>query len=632
MQARMVWRSIAQQTRIRSGRTPNSRGVALLLVLIAMTSATVLAGSYLVSRRNSPGIGANVLRSAQARWAAKSAAEYALAALQTNINWFDADPTTLMPQFSFGDAMVTVYVTNMAGNTPAPIDTDLVIVALATVNGVTVRAEQLVSYKSGFGTNQAFDPRLGEFAVYTMGQTTVDSTAMIFPWSASPNYHAGRPVKVGGAYTSSFDAAYDPNAAVLSAGLYVPDTATLSLQALIGQQPFETGGIVPSLVRVAPAPLPASFATLPLASPVDDWVMSSSDAGRLDAGVHQSLHAIGANSIVTLDAAKGSDYSFNDLHLMNQAVLFVKGDVRIHVQGDLWVLSGSDIELDKKSTLKIFTDGDVIVDDAAIGFGRKTARDAARSVNKVEGKYLPANQVQLLGLRRNILAIGPATYQLGTNSLARMVVHAPMADVSIQTNSAIFGKVTGDTLDMGVNAVIAYDTALDKGVGVTEKKGPLYDTSGALLPQLQTLLATFDPSVQTAEDLRLALLADPTLSAFPVDTLAQMLTIPTATKRDPRRAVARSWPSEALAFEASAATVATKLPWAPGVDQITVNYLAAIAGVPTTPPGTGGTGTTGTGTTGTGGTGITGTGTTGTGTTGTGTGGSTIIPTTTIIQ
>ncbi|RMD64028.1 MAG: hypothetical protein D6824_04520 [Planctomycetota bacterium] len=580
------------------------RGVALLLVMVAMATGVTLAGAYLTSRRNSVGIAQNVVRAAQARWAAKSAAAYAIAALQTSVNWFDADPTTFIPNIVFGPGQAAVYVTNLAGGTPTPSDADLVVTALAAVNGVIVREQTIVNYKSGFATRDAFDPRLSEFAAYTVKSTTVDLNSTIMAWGASPNYFAGRPVKIGGAYTAAMDAAFDPNASVLSAGLYVPENATLSLQSMIGAQPFETGGLLPTFVKVAPAALPAAFAALPVVSPNPVVIVNKQTVAP---GAYSStLAVIGSSAEATLDGgAGGAMYSFDQLAVDNQGVLKIKGNVKVFVNGDITVKNNSAIELDKNAVAEFYVGGDVTVDKSVVGFNRSVARQLTRQADDVAANYAPAEQMQLYPLRRDIPGgAAPSQVFLDNESLGRMVVVAPTADVRLDNGSALFGRVTGYTLSMSNGASILYDTALDKGVGVTERTGPLYDENGQLLSDLQTLLASFDPNTQSYEDLLAMLQADPALAGFPdLATTAPL----GPTPRDPRRAQAKPWPAEALAFEGVVTGTGATYPWSSATDALTQQFIASMTTVATSPTGsrtgpigsTGMTGSTGsTGTTG----------------------------------
>ena len=48
------------------------RGIAMLLVLVCLFTATIIATSYLASRDNSAAIGSNVTEASAARWSAAS--------------------------------------------------------------------------------------------------------------------------------------------------------------------------------------------------------------------------------------------------------------------------------------------------------------------------------------------------------------------------------------------------------------------------------------------------------------------------------------------------------------------------------------------------------------------------------
>lgn len=567
-------RSIKARTTRRPRR---QKGVALLLVLVAMASATILAGSFLVSRRNSSAIGANVLRSAQARWASQSAAEFALAALQTDTNWFDANPTEFIRTMVFGDATVRVYVTNIAGQTPTPFDSDLVITAMANVNGVVAQAQKLVQYKSGYATNQAYDPLLGEFAVYALQSASIDSASSLYQWPGSPNFHAGRPVKVGGAFTDAMSTSFDPAAQLMSASLFVRSDASLSLKGLVGQAPFEAGGTTPDVMPVPPAALPASFSILPYQMVGDLSVPAGTKLSPLASGVYFGLKELGKDAEVTIDGANGMNYQFSDIDLNNQSILKVKGDVRIYVQNDVRIRGQSVIEVDKNANAVFYVGGDITIEDSAVGFKRDVARNGNRTVDTVIGAYQPASQVHVMGLRRDLANGGPANYLLDAASLARMVVHAPMADVQLQGGSAVFGRVTSNSMNMQSSSLV-YDTALDQGVGVTEPLGPLYDQSGNLIADLYAVLSLFDPTTGSVEDLQATLDGSATLASFPPETVS---TTTTATTRDARRAVARPWPVESLHFEETATSVSNPLPWTDGTQTLVDAYITETLASPT---------------------------------------------------
>ena len=69
-------------------RTPRRRrGMAMLLVMICMATATILASAYLASRENSPAIAENVQNTAAARWSSLSGLEMTVAMLETEFDW-----------------------------------------------------------------------------------------------------------------------------------------------------------------------------------------------------------------------------------------------------------------------------------------------------------------------------------------------------------------------------------------------------------------------------------------------------------------------------------------------------------------------------------------------------------------
>ena len=72
---------------MRPVRRPSRRGVALLLVLVAMGTATTLTLGWLVSQDNAMPVSRNVIRTSQARSVASSGMELAVAIMQTETAW-----------------------------------------------------------------------------------------------------------------------------------------------------------------------------------------------------------------------------------------------------------------------------------------------------------------------------------------------------------------------------------------------------------------------------------------------------------------------------------------------------------------------------------------------------------------
>ena len=84
-----------------SNMPPNRRGIAMLLVMVSIAVASILASAYLVSRDNSLAISRNSVAATQARWAAMSGLEMAIAILQTKTNWRTNHIDGMLPTCGF---------------------------------------------------------------------------------------------------------------------------------------------------------------------------------------------------------------------------------------------------------------------------------------------------------------------------------------------------------------------------------------------------------------------------------------------------------------------------------------------------------------------------------------------------
>src|SRR5690554_6336330 len=75
-----------QRRPTRAARTDRT-GVAMVLVLVALSSATILTGSYVTSRETAPAIGLNAEAVTASRWSGESTAAISKALLEMPTDW-----------------------------------------------------------------------------------------------------------------------------------------------------------------------------------------------------------------------------------------------------------------------------------------------------------------------------------------------------------------------------------------------------------------------------------------------------------------------------------------------------------------------------------------------------------------
>ena len=178
--------------------TRNRRGVAMMLVIVAVAMGTVIAAAALTMNDKASAIGQNAVASSKAKWTARSASETVVAAMQTETDWASImSGDTLMNDWSVGGSNVDVSVTNLSGG-PATIDDREILVNVTTDAGTI--SEKIIKQVSRapeaiFGGE--IDTGLGEFGIYTTDQIMINSDARVQVWPMSPEAKLRPAVRIG---------------------------------------------------------------------------------------------------------------------------------------------------------------------------------------------------------------------------------------------------------------------------------------------------------------------------------------------------------------------------------------------------------------------------------------------------
>lgn len=529
--------------RTRRPRAPRARrAIAMILVVVALATATVLTTSYVASRDASPEIGRRAEDASDSMWGARSAANLAVAILQTEMRWSDNNPDRLIESMRLAGADVEIVVTDLEGNPPDADDLDLIVTAKASAGGFETTAQKIVSYRPPVPIGEAFDPMLKEFAVYARTSLDLNSKSSIGVWPASPT-PASFP-KVGLGFVSSSDIKAGAPTCLIMSEIYVSESATAALRAMTTDAAYRGGAVLPVAPPAVEASVPSAFSGLPhpyaplrLPVPQDvDWEDVQRDLlyGRYDDV------SIEEGSVVTLDDAPQGIYAVDELYVDNGSTLVIKGDVHLGV-AKLRIASGSTIELaDENSSLTIYIAEQMDIDNAAIGAPRAWARTnkSVRSVSDVP--YLDPSRITIM-----TVGSGKETLRVRNGSAAVAQIHAPSAELSLESGAALFGRATADVVKLN-DAVVGYDPGLDARSGFTNLDGPLYGSDGGLLQEVVDLIAGL--SVSSTLDSLFGAIADLSDAVTPDGGVVLTQDDP-PSPRDPDRAVGRDWPGQALSIE-----------------------------------------------------------------------------------
>ncbi|MBN8644108.1 MAG: hypothetical protein J0L61_02575 [Planctomycetes bacterium] len=468
------------------------RGVAMMLVLCMLAGVSVLTAAALTSQQSAPDTGVNAAAEVQARWSAESAANIAVAVLETNYDFSGAN-AEMMKDMLVGAGLAGVTVTDLQGNPPQEDDRELMLKASSVVNGVRVEVTKQVSLGPIVPIAQAANPHYPEFALAASDTMVLEAGSGVFKWHLSPEADSPRPVALGALTSLGTKVSIDAAANTSGAVLFANKSADSTMQTRIGSTTLAAGGDALGYDLPLTAELtPAAFSTLATATTSDLDLDGAPASATLPTGGKYAKLRVRNGATLTLSAANGTHYSFGDIDIEANAEVRVMGAVVIEARGDLRVCTGGAVTLgDSAAALAVFTSGHVQVNNAGFGVPVTVARDSARSFKTVPAYQRPS-RVRLFA-QVPTAGFGAPTIQVHGNGLLLGCVHAPGNAVAVN-HGAIIGNVVAKSVGLRANSFLVYDPALDNRAGFTNFSGPLYENR-APIADLTNALASFNVSL-----------------------------------------------------------------------------------------------------------------------------------------
>lgn len=473
----------------------DQRGVAMLLVVVCVMSATVVTTAYLASRDNSGTIATNVSDSTSARWAADSGVELAVAVLETEADWRGATLLAsgrLLQNHAVGDAAVTIDVTDLITDGAPDTNTQFVrIQSTAMVNGVqqTSTAHAFVPLDPG----KIADVDLSEFAVFVKTTLTQANQALITRWPVAPLSELGRRIAIGTLSTSASSVSLSNSSAAIDTTVYTAPGASNSLiNALLSPELTKT-----SLLDAIPFPNPPSSGETYSALTLSDLTMNGGTATVLANSRYRNVE-LKNNAVRTL---KGNLTAIADNNFLinSGAKLVIDGNVKIVVFGNLVMNLGA-IELKSGARLRLYVRGGVgttavSISDSYIGDLRS---DSTRD-NTGKATWMDPQRVTLFSVQP---LLGSYEWRIERNSVIKGSLYAPTCStITMMNTSAVYGRIAATALDMRDDAALFYDACLDMRCGYTNPKSAVFDADGHILSQILTLTSLDSAMLQATADL-----------------------------------------------------------------------------------------------------------------------------------
>ncbi len=529
------------------------RGVAIVLVIVAVAAAAVIGSAYVASQLNAPQIVGNVNAGIEARYIADSGADLATAIMECEtFDWRAAqDNGVLVDNLNIGNGKVSIKVKDVSGSNPDSTCEYPVVVCTGKSGDMTQLVGMQVHAPRPEVVAKTVDVDLSEFAAF--GNTSIDlANGWIMGWPESPLGTLGLPVNIGtnGTARSSVTVAMTGNAPQgLGFVMAVADPEAIAnnfrTSSLVRRVEFSTNE--PILLPAPPTPDLSGllWATVRAPNITADTAMNLGSNKR-----HTSLTVDNAATLsVDLGGGTRAVGISGPLTIQNGGVLRIdNGHLNLVVQGAFNMFGRSALELGPNASLTIYLGGTMSIDDSVVGLPvrwRDFARDARKgmseyfdpslctiyritSINSVDLNLFDGDDAAAWAWTDG--AVKSWLLNTGTYLCGRMYGHSKVS-LSLNNRSAVFGNVVANSIIVATESAIYYDHKLNPGNGYTNPDSALYAAPMDLRDDIRLLLTDLNHSTLA---LVTALLASAPPPPVAIDPMAP-------TPRDKSRVAHRWW-------------------------------------------------------------------------------------------
>ncbi len=533
--------------------TLRRRGVAIVLVMVAVAAAAVIGSAYIASQLNAPQIVGNVNSGIEARYIADSGADLATAIMECEtFDWRTAQAGgVLVSNLPVGRGSVTIVVKDSQGSNPDSTCEYPVIVSKGTSGSMKQFVGMQVHAPRPSVAETNVDVDLSEFAAF--GAASIDvMSGWIARWPASPDASIGLPVKIGtNATTAGAIRIADSTCAPDAIG-YLMTSAPLGTitDARNGPAPIRRGSTSKTEPVLLPAPPTPDFSAIKWASPRGPNVTSDTTIFRNSDRRHTSLTVDGAVLTVDLGGGHRTVGISGPLSINNGGVLSIQnGSLDLVVQGAFNVFNGSVLELGPGVTLRLFLGSTVSIDNSIIGLPKSELPGSRQAKDGLARYYDPSlctiyriNSINSVDL--NLLDLDDAAAWLWSDNTikswfinqtslvcGRIYGHSKV-DLSIDNQSAVYGNAVARSIVVANASAIYYDHCLDDNLGYTNPDSALYAAPLDLRDDIRLLLTDLNDS--TLGSILALLSGGPPPPPVAIDPFAP-------TPRDKKRVASRWW-------------------------------------------------------------------------------------------
>ncbi len=473
------------RTHFAPARTRRPRGVAMIMVIIAMVITTVLTAALLTAPDTSRPIAQNAIDAAEARWSAESASNFTTAAIEKKVA-AETVGGVFLNDYAIAGGDADVVVTNADGEVPTPDDREIIVTTNATSGGMHRTVQRRLTLNKPFDPAIGIDMRYGEAAVLVNGSMDVRGMN-VANWGRSPEARGG-------------------TARVVVQVDRVPDIriSDLSVAGAIGMSAL-TGTAVRTVMKTMEA---TSTAEIPLKMPTASTPapdISGATAHLQTLGLplavpllsHYRDLALRTGQDTTLATGRYGDlsgqagwtarlttglYVFENLNVTEGSQLLIEGDATIVVLDAAQIAEGARVSIGETGSARLYLHGKMSVEGADITPWVIKEEDVVAKIKSIDAYASPA---------RFLVDVAPGgRILLSNDALVHADIHAPEGIVSIE-ESAVIGRLTADAL-VADSAYVLYDPVLDTRTGFFAEKSPLYDADGVPIAGVEAVIDAFE--------------------------------------------------------------------------------------------------------------------------------------------
>jgi len=453
-----------------STSVPHRRGIALMLVMVAILVTGSMAIAYFGSRDNSITISANIASASKARIVAESGLDLAIAILETDAEWrTNHIEGIILQDHQIGDGTITITI--LDAETEQPPTESTLEVSISVSSTVEGRTQVTKASATIFPDDGELDVDYSEFAIFAEEEITMLGASSVQNWSASPNT-LDQHVRIGTLATNPMSVQMQSVSQNTALQLHAPENASSMISSTL-MSTSQFTDVPPFLTPPSP---PIEYEPLYLEHEDSD-IESLEDWANLFTSNHSNFHDR-SQRIVTLQ--EGS-YETEEFSLTSRQNVVVHGDVVLIVE-DEFTMKNANITLSKNATLTLHIGGDVKIASSYIG-----------NENQSTQSWMNPSLIKLYGQ-------DDADWHISGTSTIKGELYAPSCEIELSGNSTVCGRIAGKEVMLRGASRVLYDPSLDNG-GFADEDSPIYDDDGSIRSELKQLTqlnpALLDSLVQT---------------------------------------------------------------------------------------------------------------------------------------